>query len=93
MSIELSSRVVRTEEMISAPVDNEIIILNMAENNYIGLDEIGRRIWELLAETRSVVEVCDLLSLEFEATPEQIAADLIPFLEELRDEGLIILTE
>jgi hypothetical protein len=78
---------------MSSPVDDELVILNMARDNYIGLDDIGRRIWELLSEPRRVDEVCDKLSLEFEATPDQIAADLLPFLEGLRDEGLIILVE
>lgn len=89
MPIELSSQVVRAENLMSAPVDNEIVILNMAKNNYIGLDEIGLRIWNLCAEPRRVEEVCDRLSREYEATPEQIAADVLPFLEELEGEGLI----
>jgi len=89
MPIELSSQIVRTENLMSSPVDNEIVILNMAKNNYIGLDEIGLRVWELFEEPCRVDEMCDRLSREFEATPGQIAVDLIPFLEELKDEGLI----
>ena len=89
MSVELSSQIVRTENLMSAPVDNEIVILNMAKNNYIGLDEIGRRIWDLSAEACSVDDLCNRLSREFEATPEQIAVDVLPFLEELAQEGLI----
>jgi|WetSurMetagenome_2_1015567.scaffolds.fasta_scaffold00105_26 hypothetical protein len=89
MSIELSSRIVRLENQMSAPMDNEIVILNMAKDNFIGLDDIGRFIWELLAEPYCVDELCNSLSWKFEATPRQIAADLLPFLEELKEEGLI----
>jgi hypothetical protein len=89
MPIELSSRIVRAENLMSAPVDNEIVILNMAKSNYIGLDEIGLRLWEMFAQPCRVDELCDRLSREYEATSEQIVADVLPFLEELRSEGLI----
>jgi len=89
MPIELSSRIVRAENLMSAPVDNEIVILNMAGNNYIGLDEIGLHIWDLFEEPCRVDELCDRLSREFEATPGEITADVLRFLEELHHEGLI----
>ena len=50
MPIGLNTRIVRNENQMSAPADNEIVILNMAKNNYISLDEIGRFIRDLLAE-------------------------------------------
>lgn len=89
MAIEATSRVVRTEGMMTAPVDNEIVILNMKGNNYISLDAIGRRIWELLETPVAVADLCQQLMTEFEATEEQIAADVLPFLTELEREGLV----
>jgi hypothetical protein len=65
----------------------------MAKNNYIGLDEIGRFIWDLLAEPSRVDELCIRLSRHFEATPDQIATDVLPFIEELESEGLIKVLE
>ncbi len=93
MPIELSSLIVRAENLMSSPMDDEIVILNMDKNNYIGLDAIGVRIWEFLEAPCRIDDLCSRLSLEFEATPEQIATDLLPFIEEVRDEGLIMLVE
>lgn len=89
MPIEPSSRIVRGEELMSTILDKEIVILNMAKNNYIGLDEIGLRIWELLEKPIRVDELCSQLSREFDATPEQIAADVVPFLADLEKERLV----
>jgi hypothetical protein len=75
--------------MTTAPIDDEIVILNLKSNNYVGLDPIGRRIWEILDTVRSVEELCRLLSLEYEADPEQIASDVLPFLNEMEKEGLV----
>jgi Coenzyme PQQ synthesis protein D (PqqD) len=89
MPFDLASRVVRPAELMSAPIDKEIVILSLESNHYVGLDEIGRRIWELLAEPRQVSELCDQLTREFAATPEQIARDVLPFLCQLENEGLV----
>jgi hypothetical protein len=89
MALRLTSQVVRTEGMMAAPVDQDIVILNMAGNNYISLDAIGRRIWELLETSIRVDELCRHLEREFAATEEQIAADVLPFLQELEKDGLV----
>ncbi len=69
------------------------MILNLETNNYVALDEIGRRIWELLATPQRVDDLCRQLSEDFEATPEQIATDVIPFLAELIAENLAHVVE
>jgi hypothetical protein len=87
--ITMSDCVRRNAELMAAPVDNELVILGLISNNYIALDEIGRRIWELLETEHPVDDLCHLLGQEYEATPEQIAADMLPFLTELQDEGIV----
>lgn len=92
MAIESTTCIVRTEGMMTAPVDNEIVILNMKGNNYISLDPIGRRIWELLEAPIIVNDLCVRLGTEFEGTQEQICTDVLPFLDELEREGLVRVT-
>jgi hypothetical protein len=89
MASGTSARLVRAEGMPTATLDREAVILNLAGNNYLGLDEVGRRIWELLATPLRVDELCRELAREFEATEEQIAADVLPFLNRLEREGLL----
>jgi hypothetical protein len=93
MSIDLNSFVVRTDGLMAASIDKELVILNLAGDNYVGLDEIGRRIWELLETPHQVSELCRQLSREFEATPDQIVADVLPFLAELENEGMVHVAE
>jgi hypothetical protein len=89
MALESTTTVIRTEGIMTAPVDQEIVLLNMAGNNYISLDAIGRRIWELLEKPIVVGELCRQLGEEFDGTQEQICADLLPFLAELERESLV----
>ena len=87
--IGMTTRVARDPFLMAAPIDNDLVILGLVSNNYIALDEIGRRIWEMLDTERQVAELCGLLAQEFNGAPEQIAADVLPFLTELRDEGIL----
>lgn len=89
MPIDLFTTVVRTEGLMTAPVDNDLVILNMKGNNYLSLDHIGRRIWELIAVPVTVADLCRQLATEFQGTDEQIAADVLSFLARLEAEGLV----
>ncbi|OHB32379.1 MAG: hypothetical protein A2X84_12520, partial [Desulfuromonadaceae bacterium GWC2_58_13] len=90
MPITINTTVVRTEGLMTAPVDNDIVILNMKGNNYLSLDSIGRRIWELLAAPILVTDLCRQLATEFQGGEEQIAADVLAFLARLEAEGLVL---
>lgn len=89
MTIGMNSEVVRNNMMISTPMDSDVIILNMAKNNYTGLNDIGRVIWDMLEKPCRVDDLCCRLSVDFKETPEHIAEDVIPFLEELESDTLI----
>ena len=89
----VTSKVVRTTGIMTAPVDQEIVLLNMAKNNYVSLDEVGRRIWELIEAPVVVTELCTQLAQEFEGTEQQITADVIQFLTQLEGDGLVCVAD
>jgi len=74
---------------MSTRVDSDIYLLNPMRDQYTGLDEIGRRIWDLLEATSRVDELCDWVSQEYRGDPQRITTDLIEFLNELDTEGLL----
>lgn len=88
MTIGLSTVVVRAAGLLTAQVDDEIVILNPLRDNYVGLDAVGRAVWDLIGEPCEVAQLCRKLGQEFDAAPGQIAADLLPFLTEIASEGL-----
>ena len=89
MPIEMTTRVVRLGGLQTANVDDDIVILNMTTNNYVALDDIGRRIWELIETPRHVEELCAQLTDEFNGVPQQIQVDVLSFLNELENEKLV----
>ena len=89
MAIDRESIVVRSNEAMFSAMDDEVVILNMKGNNYLGLDSIGTRIWELLHSPMRVDALCKHLNQEFEGTPEQILSGVLSFLTELENEGMV----
>jgi Coenzyme PQQ synthesis protein D (PqqD) len=81
--------VVRVGGLRSAAVETDLIIMNVAKANYVGLDQIGRRIWDILATPNRIDELCRRMTREFAGDPEQISHDVIEFLNELHAENLI----
>ncbi len=87
--IDKDAIVSRNDEMMSAPVDREIVFLNRSTDSYIALDEVGRKIWDLLDRPRRIEELIGVLCSEFDGPRETIAADVVAFLQELDGEGIV----
>jgi Coenzyme PQQ synthesis protein D (PqqD) len=89
MFTDPQTRWVRARDLSQAPVDDEIVILNLPRDNYIALDPIGKRIWELLEAPLSAAELSHRLTLEYDVGEAQCQEDVQSFLEQLQAEGLI----
>lgn len=78
-------------DWISAKVGDEIVMMSAEEGKYIGLNDVGARIWELLDEpqTRDALEA--RLLEEFEVTPEACRIEVDTFLAKLAEFNAIAL--
>jgi hypothetical protein len=93
MKIELTTSVVRVGGVMAEPIQQDLVILNMAGNYYVSLDSLGRRIWEMLEHPIQVDALCHKLENEYAGDPVKIAADLLAFLTELKRDGLVNIAE
>jgi hypothetical protein len=87
--LSTQSVVVAAEAQVSADLAGEVVILNLADGVYYGLDPVGARIWALLQEPRTVAELRDALLEEYEVDPEHCEHDILLLLQELAAAGLI----
>ena len=78
-------------DWLAAKVGEELVMMSAEKGNYIGLSEVGARIWELIETPRPVADVCRELRAEFEVTPEVCRAEVEDFLGELEKHGAIAL--
>lgn len=74
-------------------VEGEIVLLDMQNGGYFGLNDVGSRIWCLIQEGNPVGSIIDALTKEYDAPEQELRADLEQFLTELGERGLIQVNE
>ncbi len=78
------------DDVVSRDLAGEAVILNLANGTYFGLNEVGTRIWNLLAEHKSTEQVLPPLLAEYEVEEAQLRQDLEVLLQTLTEKGLIV---
>ena len=73
--------------------DGEMVLLDMGSEVYFGLDPIGARMWEALADTGDIEAAASRLVGEFEVERGRLLSDLRQLVAELTDGGLLEITE
>ena len=86
--LSADSIVVRNDGLLSAEVDGELMAMSVERGMCYGLNAVGTRIWALIAEPRSIGDLCAQLRQEFDVEEEECWRDVVDLLEELRDEDL-----
>jgi hypothetical protein len=81
----------RQGDWISAKVGDELVMMSAEAGNYVGLSEVGARIWELIETPQEVAALCSKLQEEYEVAPETCQAEVDAFLNELAKHGAIAL--
>jgi len=87
--MDISQHIAITEQVFSQEVDDEMVLLDMASENYFGLDETGRAIWQELSKSGSLQATYDALLNVYDVEPEQLENDIIVFVQKLLDAGLV----
>ena len=78
-----------SEEVICQVLDDESVLLDLASENYLGLDEVGTRIWQLIDDGETMRSVVATMLDEYDTSEETLVGDLDKFLNDLQTQGLI----
>ena len=83
----------RKGDWLAARVDDELVMMSAAKGNYIGLSEVGARIWELIETPRTIESLCDALVAEYEVDPTTCRAEVDSFLATLDQHNAVRIDE
>lgn len=89
MNPTLPQRVRTAPDVLYQELDGEAVLLNLANEQYYGLDSVGTRMWTLLNTAPSIAAAMDTLLDEYEVEPAQLQTDLHRLINELAAQGLI----
>ena len=82
-------RVVLSDDVITQPVSDELVLLDFASGQYFGLDAVGARMLELLLAHDDRPEVVRTLLEEFEVDAARLERDLDGLVAALVARGLV----
>ncbi len=69
--------------------DDYAVLFNPDTGDAVGLNPVGVAIWKLMDGARCVTEIVASISDQFSDTPVNIEEDVIIFMKDLYDRGLI----
>jgi hypothetical protein len=78
-------------DWLAAKVGEELVMMSAVSGKYVGLSEVGARIWEVIDTPLSLDEVCARLCAEYDVAPDTCRAEVESFLKELNQHGAVAL--
>ena len=92
-TIPFAMRVSTPPQVVSRPLDGELVLLNLDTETYFGLDPVGTHFWEVLSSSPSVEAAFDRLAPAYDVDEATLRRDLAKLVEQLVEHGLVELTE
>jgi hypothetical protein len=92
MALSLDDPMVVSDDVLFRALDAEAVLLNLKSGVYFGLNPVGTRAWQLLAEHRTLNRVCDVMIDEYEVERDVLARDLLELGRQLQDAGLAMVS-
>lgn len=78
------------KSVMARRVGDEVIVLDLTGGEYFGLPEVGARIWELLLDGKSLVEVAGVIVSEYDVDRTTAERDVLSLVADLSDKGLLV---
>lgn len=87
--MKLTDKVKIPAQVMARQVGEETVILDLVGGGYFGLDPVGARIWQLMAEGKTLADVCEAMQAAYEVSREQIERDVLALAQSLNEKQLI----
>ncbi|MGH9508373.1 MAG: PqqD family protein [Terriglobales bacterium] len=84
-----NTTVVAVSDQISCTLEDEAVVLHLGKGVYYGLNPVGATVWNALQQPKTVGELVEIVTREFEVEASRCENDLLDLLGRLEDAGLI----
>ena len=87
--LDMSSVLVRNENIVFTPLDDDIVMMDVDEGQYFELDPVAARIWTLIDEGRTMRSIRDALMEEYDVSAETCSRDMLEFVQTALKMGIV----
>lgn len=93
MPIVSGSKLKLADEVLFRDFEDESVLLNLADESYYGLDQVGTEMWRAVSATASLGEAITRIQETFDADERAIEADFMELMHELWKKGIVVVEE
>lgn len=90
MAIGFDRRVSVAPDVMFRELGGESVLLDLKTERYLGLDEVGTRMWNVLIGSPSIQAAYAELAAEYDVESDRLKKDLEELIVKLVAEGLIV---
>ena len=83
----------RTNKALASAIDDEVVMFDADAGKYYGLNSVAAAVWNMLEEPATIEEICDQLTKEYDVGKEKCMDEVLGFLPDLQEKGLIEIGE
>ena len=87
-NVTFDSILSRSDEVMFQSVGDEAVLLDLASEQYFGLNPVGARIWDLLDGSATLAQVHATLCSEYDSDADRIGDDLLALARLMIEAGL-----
>jgi Coenzyme PQQ synthesis protein D (PqqD) len=80
---------INTPAVVSEIIDGEAIIMNLKSGNYYSAEGVGTLLWHGIEQGKTYHQLVELVKRAFPTVPEDLAAAIDPFIDDLMAHELI----
>ena len=90
-TITPEQQIQRTDTVIEAPIDGELVLMSIDNGKYYGMDSVASRIWALLEQPTSLSSIVATLVEEYDVSQTKCESETLKFIELLATEKALLL--
>jgi hypothetical protein len=76
-------------EVLVTEFGDEVVLLNLRDGVYYGLEDVGARIWTMLRQPVTIQTLCEAIVSEFDVAQDRCERDVRAIVSDLLENGLI----
>ncbi|MGH2739805.1 MAG: PqqD family protein [Actinomycetota bacterium] len=81
----------RVPEWVSArEVEGETVLLDLEQGTFFAARGVGPRVWELIAQGKTIDEVVENISAQYDVDADRARADIEAFVGSLVEKSLVV---
>lgn len=80
----------RADGLLAAGVGDELLMMSVELGKYFNLNPVGTRIWELLESPRTVDDLVEALTGEYDVSADTARSEVERFLSALEERKLLL---